>query len=65
MAVTKEQKAQAQEVFERNPEIDVLHMNPKGEFFTVKEMAELSLSIKNGKRVGKIEEIKRATKSSK
>ena len=63
---TKEQKEIANTIFEENPEVKELYMNPTGDFFTQKSMAEYSLPVKKGKRIGKIEtlklEVKKPTK---
>lgn len=66
MALTKEQRAIAQEILKGNPDLVAVYVNPKGEFFTQESYAENSLpKDKNGERVGKIEKISTSKEDTK
>lgn len=59
MALTKEQTKIAHGILKDNPNISVVYVNPKGEFFTQESYAENSLpKNKDGKRVGQIEKVR-------
>ncbi len=49
--MNKKQKQQAKEIFEANPNIAKLYINPKGEFFTNKNYGENSLGLKEELKV--------------
>ncbi len=57
--MTKEQKQTAQSIFDKNKDVDTLYMNPKGEFFTSKNLGLGSL-----KKDEKMETVKRALETS-
>ena len=61
--MTTDNKKIVQEIFKNRPTINVVYMNPKGEFFTDESNALNSLpKDKEGNRVGEIKTTKRAVK---
>ncbi|CAA0222570.1 hypothetical protein [Tenacibaculum maritimum] len=61
--MTTEQKKIVQQIFNNNPTVDAVWINPKGEFFTVESYALNSLEKdEKGNRIGELKSIHRANK---
>lgn len=66
MTLTKEQTEIAHGILKDNPNVSVVYVNPKGEFFTQESYAENSLpKNKEGKRVGQLEKVRLPKKAIK